>query len=356
LSLVNRPDLKYDIFMELEKKIIATILLIIFLSLIAYANQALFSSLNKEAEAKLFTISKGETVKGVALNLKKENLIKEPYAFIVYVSILGKYSKVQAGEYFLSPQMSVSQIANMFINGETAKEKLAIIEGWDLIDLAEYFQDKNIIDPENFYNLTGAPTETNTNVKKLSEKFDFLKDKPENLSLEGYLFPDTYYFDKNDDAESIIEKALSNFGEKLTPELRNEIKKQKKTIFEIVTMASMIEKEVKTIEDKKIVSGILWKRLNSGMGLQVDATVLYALKKENSKVYTKDTQFDSPYNTYKYQGLPLGPISNPGADSIIAAIYPIKTNYLYYLSAPDGKTIFSKTLEEHNYNKAKYLK
>jgi len=121
-------------------------------------------------------------------------------------------------------------------------------------------------------------------------------------------------------------------------------------------MASMIEKEVKTIEDKKIVSGILWKRLNSGMGLQVDATVLYALKKENSKVYIKDTQFDSPYNTYKYQGLPLGPISNPGADSIIAAIYPTKTNYLYYLSAPDGKTIFSKTLEEHNYNKAKYLK
>jgi UPF0755 protein len=121
-------------------------------------------------------------------------------------------------------------------------------------------------------------------------------------------------------------------------------------------MASMIEKEVKTMEDKKIVSGILWKRMNSGMRLQVDATVLYAQNKEGLKVYTKDTQIDSPYNTYRNDGLPLGPISNPGIDSIIAAVYPTKTAYYYYLSAPDGKTIWAKTLEEHNNNRIKYLK
>ena len=114
--------------------------------------------------------------------------------------------------------------------------------------------------------------------------------------------------------------------------------------------------KIKTLEDKKVVSGILWKRMDNGMRLQVDATILYAQAKEGMKIYIKDTQINSPYNTYRVDGLPLGPISNPGIDSIIAAIYPTKTNYYYYLSAPDGKTIFSKTLEEHNYNKNKYLK
>jgi UPF0755 protein len=149
---------------------------------------------------------------------------------------------------------------------------------------------------------------------------------------------------------------LTNFDSKLTPDLKSEIKRQKKTIFEIITMASMIEKEVKTTEDKKIVSGILWKRMVSGMRLQVDATLLYAQGKETSKTYIKDTQFTSPYNTYRNDGLPLGPISNPGMDSILAAIYPTKTAYYYYLSTTEGKTIFSKTLEEHSYNKNKYLK
>jgi UPF0755 protein len=149
---------------------------------------------------------------------------------------------------------------------------------------------------------------------------------------------------------------LINFDDKITSDLKKEIKNQNKTLFEIITMASMIEKEVKTMEDKKIVSGILWKRMDSGMRLQVDATVLYAQNKEGLKVYTKDTQIDSPYNTYKNDGLPLGPISNPGIDSIIAAVYPTKTAYYYYLSASDGKTIWARTLEDHNNNKIKYLK
>jgi UPF0755 protein len=121
-------------------------------------------------------------------------------------------------------------------------------------------------------------------------------------------------------------------------------------------MASIIEKEVRTLEDKKNVSDVLWRRIESGMPLQSCATVLYALEEKKSSVSTADTQVDSPYNTYKYKGLPIGPISNPGMDSIIAAIYPTKNNYWYYLSSPDGKTHFSVTLEEHNYKKNLYLR
>ena len=122
-------------------------------------------------------------------------------------------------------------------------------------------------------------------------------------------------------------------------------------------MASILEKEVKTTEDKKIVSGILWKRLVNDMSLQIDSTINYITNKSEARVAIKDTKIDSPYNTYKYQGLPLGPISNPGIDSILAAIYPIESPYWYYLSASTtGKTIFSKTLLEHNQAVAKYLK
>jgi len=324
------------------------------LILIIFLISSVFMPSNKEIDAKLFTIEKGQTVKEIALNLKEEKLIKSSNIFIIYAAITGKYSKMQAGEYLLSSQMSVSRIISIFTHGETAKESLTIIEGWDLRDISKYFKDKNIAEEEDFYAIVGNPTGENETVNV--EDYSFLSDKPTKISLEGYLFPDTYYIDKSDDLDSIINKMLINFDDKITSDLKNEIKNQNKTLFEIITMASMIEKEVKTMEDKKIVSGILWKRMNSGMRLQVDATVLYAQNKEGLKVYTKDTQIDSPYNTYRNDGLPLGPISNPGIDSIIAAVYPTKTAYYYYLSAPDGKTIWAKTLEEHNNNRIKYLK
>lgn len=344
--------------MEIDKKIIALISSIIILIFFAAISQAFFSPAGNQAEAVIFTVDKGEAVKEIASNLKDQKIIKSPYAFLIYAGIAGKYSKIQAGEYLLSSKMSVADIIRILSKGETAKENVTIIEGWDLRDINSYLTNKGITTNEGLYSLSGTPAkeEDNANVKELAQRFDFLADKSMKMSLEGYLFPDTYYLDKGDGAEALIEKALQNFGEKMTPEMRNEIKKQKKTIFDIVTMASMIEKEVKTLEDKKIVSGILWKRMDSGMRLQVDATILYEENKAGLKIYTKDTQIDSPYNTYRVDGLPLGPISNPGLDSIIAAIYPTTTPYYYYLSAPDGKTIFSKTLEEHNYNKAKYLK
>ena len=185
---------------------------------------------------------------------------------------------------------------------------------------------------------------------------------PKNLSLEGYLFPDTYYFRKEEGGDgkegikNFVKLMLTNFDKKLTPALRTEIERQKKSIFEIVTTSSLIEKEVRTFDDKKIVSGILRKRLKTGIPLQIDATIVFITGKKTTEISIEETKIDSPYNTYKYKGLPLGPIANPGIESIIAALYPESSEYWYYLSAPDGKTIFSRTLEEHNIAKFKYLK
>ena len=137
---------------------------------------------------------------------------------------------------------------------------------------------------------------------------------------------------------------------------RKETLRQHRTIHQIVTMASLIEKEAVLNTDREIVSGILWKRLNLGIPLQVDATLIFLTGRKNAKVLYADTAIDSPYNTYKYKGLPKGPIANPGLSAIHAALYPKASPYLYYLSAPDGHIIFSRTLKEHNIAKAKYLK
>jgi len=206
---------------------------------------------------------------------------------------------------------------------------------------------------EEIMEVAGFPLIEN-NLQEDFTEFKFLKDKPLDKNLEGYLFPDTYNIEKNDGVKKIVEKMLENFGIKLDSQLREEIQKQGKSVFEIITMASLIEKEVRIYIDKETVSGVLWKRLDSNMPLQVDATIVYVTGKKT--VSKEETKIDSLYNTYKYLGLPFGPICNPGLDSIKAAIYPKESKYWYYLSTLEGETIFSRTLEEHNMNKAKHLK
>jgi UPF0755 protein len=187
----------------------------------------------------------------------------------------------------------------------------------------------------------------------LAQKYSFFSDKPKDAGLEGYLFPDSYLIDSAAANQDIVKQILDNFDKKLTEDLRKEIKKQNRTIFDVLTMASILEKEVKTYDDKQIVAGILWKRADNNLPLEVDSTLLYFLASLHPSLIDKDV--DSPYNTYKHAGLPVGPISNPGKESIMAAIYPENSDYWFYLSAPSGETIFAKTLGQHVINKAKYL-
>lgn len=271
-------------------------------------------------ENKIFSIEKGQNLFLISENLEKEGLIKSKYFFDFYVLIQGKTKQLQAGKYELSSTMSIAQIAKKFVSGDIAKMVVTIPEGFT--------------------------------VKQIEEKLN-LKLPGENL--EGYLFPDTYYFSVDVTGEEVVKIMKENFERKIAP-LKAEIEKQGKTVLEIVTMASLIEKEVKTKEEKELVSGILWKRLKNRIPLQVDATITYITGKKITKIPLEDLQIDSPYNTYKYLGLPPAPICNPGLESILAALYPKESEFWYYLSLPDGKTIFTKTLNEHNFFKAKYLK
>ena len=181
-----------------------------------------------------------------------------------------------------------------------------------------------------------------------------LADKPKSASLEGYLFPDTYRFFKDAKLPDVVNKMIANLENKLTSDLKMAIKNSSFTTYEVLTMASLIEKEVKSDSDREIVSGILWKRLKAKIPLQVDATLVYITGRK--EISDADKKINSPYNTYYYRGLPKGPISNPGLSAIRAAVFPENSPYWYYLSAKDGQTIFSQTLEEHNRNKAIYLK
>jgi len=240
-----------------------------------------------------FLVKNGESIKEIGRNLKKDGLINSQYIFDFYV--LATRKSLKAGEYDLSPSMSVSGIAEKMDLGEVVKKNITIIEGWTVEDIQKYFKEQGI---------------------------DGIVSK----DLEGYLFPDTYEVGPDAKAEDAVAMMQNNFNAKLDSDLKNEIALQEKTISDIVKMASLLEKEVKTYEDKQIVSGILWKRMGIGMPLQVDAA------KE----------------TYNFKGLPSHPICSPGLDSIRAAIYPVKTGYWFYLSAKDGRTIFSKNLAEHN--------
>jgi len=242
----------------------------------------------------LFVIEKGEGSKDIASNLSEEGMIWWNHLFRAYVLTRGTSDKLQAGTYRVSPSMSIFTIAEMFASGDVAKETITIPEGFT---------------SEQIHQKLEGIVEFGSAI--LAER-------------EGYLFPDTYQIPYGLELTQVIEMMTGNFTQK-TAGL--------KITSQIVVMASILEKELKTKEDKEIASGILWKRIRVGMPLQVDVDMW----------------------TYQNRGLPEKPICNPGLDSIKAALNPKDSPYWYYLSKPDGEIVFSKTLEEHNIAKAKYL-
>lgn len=306
--------------------------------------------------SKSIMIEQGLGSRKIGAFLKQGGVIDSKWVFVTYVSLKGVASDLKPGFYIWNDTVTIPELVRDLRRGGTNERAITIPEGWTTREIAEYFLRENIVSQNDFLRLVGKD-----GVSRFRADFSFLTDAPQNAGLEGYLFPDTYRIFRDASLESIVAKTLTNFDRKLTSDLREEITRQKKTIFDIVRMASLIEKEVVSDEDRAIVSGILWKRLRLSIPLQVDATVLYAKSLTShfspltSRVLIEDTLIDSPYNTYKYYGLPPGPIANSGISAIRAAIYPQESDYFYYLSAPDGRTIFSRTLEEHNAAVRKYL-
>jgi UPF0755 protein len=335
-------------FSKISPKFLKKIMLwtgAILLAFFAFVSFEIYFPLNPTShETITYTVQKGWSDTQIANDLQKLRIIRSSFFFKFYLITSLQHSSLQAGKYNLSSRMSAYQIAKAMTHGDAISETLVIPEGWDIEDIGKYLESKQICKQDDFVKAAS---------KDYSGEFDFLKDKPKDIGLEGFLFPDTYKVSGAEGCDGIVLIMISNFDKKLTPEIREQIASQKKTIFDIVTMASMLEKEVKGLTDKKIVAGILWKRLSVGMPLQLDCTVNYITGKSDPGVAIKDSKIDSPYNTYKYKGLPKGPISSPGMDSIIAALNPTKTAYWFYLG--DGITVYSKTAEEHAINRAKYL-
>lgn len=341
-------------------KKISIIIILSFLSLIGFfAIETIFFHTNPKDVDSIFVIEKGESFLEIGENLDQEGLIKNKYPFYFYVVITGKYNKIKAGEYFLSSHESIFIIVKRIIEGDVIKQRITIPEGWNLRDIAWYFENKGMFQAEELFEIVGFPAidmAKSDLPERESFDYDFIKEISDQNSLEGYLFPDTYEITENESLLSIVEKMIDNFDKKLTLEIRQEIENQEKNLFEVVTIASLLEKEVQTKEDKRLVAGILENRLNINMPLQIDATISYITGKKTVEISKEETEIISPFNTYKYKGLPFGPICNPGLESIEAVLDPQDNDYLYYLSTPEGETIFSKTLKEHNFAKVKYLK
>jgi UPF0755 protein len=344
----------------MKKLFFLLVFFILIIFFISYSFLLIYLPLNFPSGEKIVEIEKGRGSREIADFLEKEGVIRSKFFFLLYLFLTRKSSDLKPGFYSFKSPINILQVVEKLVKGDIIKERFTIIEGWNLRDIGLYFEDKGISPAEKFWALAGSPAlnplENNfVPLIDFSKEYEFLADKPKNVGLEGYLFPDTYEFIKGEALENIVRKMLNNFDRKLKPEIREEIQRQGKSIYSVVIMASLLEKEVRTLEDKKIVSGILWKRLENNMPLQVDATITYLTGKKTTRISVEETQIDSPYNTYKHKGLPVAPISNPGLQSILAAVYPQESPYWYYLSTPEGETIFSTTLKEHNIAKAKYL-
>jgi UPF0755 protein len=327
--------------------IIAGILSVITFSGFFYFSYSAEHSRGVSQEAQRFEVKQGENVLELSARLKSTGLIYSRYAFLWEIVREGKAKSLVAGTYELSGNLSITEITFLITEGKIIPRDIRVTfpEGWDVQKMSERLTANNLPGTD-FYVLAEKPN------PKWRKQFYFLADLPEGASLQGFLFPDTYFFDKEDSAETIIEKMLANFGNKINAELRTAAKNKNQNFYAAVILASIVENEVRSENDRKMVSDIFLRRLSLGKPLESDATVKYILGIDKIQHTFEETRVASPYNTYTNTGLPPSPIGNPGLISIRAAIFPEDSSYFYFLSDPKtGETIFSITYDEHLRNK-----
>lgn len=327
------------------KKILIIIIILLIISAVYLGNQI---TATNDLPQSYFTVSKGETVAEISARLKNEQLIGSQFAFKLLAKLKKADSKIVAGEHIIKADSSISEVIDSLISQATInqEDRITLIEGWSNKNIAEYLSGKKIS--------TVADFNSAVEVSQWRDNYSFLSGLKAK-TLEGFIFPDTYRIFKNATAKDIVSKALDNFDLKLTGQMRADIKSQGKTIFEILTMASIVEKEARTSQEMRQVADIFWKRIDKGIGLQSDATVNFVSGRKDTRPSATELAIDSPYNTYKYRGLPPGPICNPGLEAIKAAIYPAKNSYYYFLYGKDGKIYYGRTYDEHLINVRKYL-
>ena len=281
----------------------------------------------------VFTVEPGETASDIALRLKRLGLIRDAELFRLLARSQGADSKLEAGRYELRANMTMGEIIEALQHGPMEEITVTIPEGWRAEQIADKLAEDVSVDPDRFLDL----------VRGGQFDYQFLQDRPAGATLEGFLFPDTYYFPLQPTAQDIIERMLTNFDRRFTIEMRQKAAQREMTIYEVVTLASIVEREAVVAEERPIIAGVFLNRLAKGMTLEACPTVQYALG------YQQDTgqwwktpltleelhRVNSPYNTYLHRGLPPGPICNPGLASMLAVLDPVDTDYLYFLAKGD---------------------
>ncbi len=298
--------------------------------------------------ARTVWIVRGADITAVARQLREMRLIRHADAFRWYARWRGDTERIKAGRYRLSPTMTVGQILDRITSGKQDTEGLVVIpEGFTVRRIAERLAARGILkDADAFLRIAGGGG-------RLDGRLALPFPVPE-TGLEGYLFPSSYDFEPGMKAERVAQIMVNQFEEQFRKPFADEIKRRGRPLHEIVTIASMIEREAEIDKDRPLIAGVIENRLRKGMRLQIDATVLYALGHHKNRVLFRDLRVDSPYNTYRHTGLPPGPIASPGLPSLMAALRPATHDYLFYVAAEDGSHVFARTEAEHNREVARY--
>ncbi len=306
----------------------------------------IFTPPSSEKITKIVYISRGMTLKEVAQILNEHRLISDPDKFIFWTRVLGLTRRIKAGEYQLDTTMSPKEVLNRLIKGITLTYKVTIPEGYNLFQVAKVLSQKGLADEERFIQKAFEP--------QFTASLDI-----EGVSLEGYLYPDTYAFRRGMDEGIILRAMVSRFFSEYNSKFKEPAAETGFSARDVITLASMVEKETSIAQERSLIAAVFLNRLKNGMRLRCDPTVIYGMICEDrfyGNITKKDLKTMTPYNTYLINGLPLGPIANPGNGAIQAVLYPADADYLYFVSKNDGTHHFSRNLKEHNRAVLKYQK
>jgi UPF0755 protein len=282
----------------------------------------------------------------IGRRLSNAGVIRDRLSFRIELVRSGNGRRLQAGEYRFDQPMTVREVIAKIVRGDVYLLPITFREGLTIHEMAALYESRGFGPAGEF--MTAASD------ARPVHAFD-----PAAKDLEGYLFPDTYAMPRQSTPEQLVARMVAGFEKALTPELRAQAEGSGLSVRELVTLASIVEKETGKSEERSLVAAVYTNRLKIGMGLQCDPTVIYALQRAHrydGNLTREDLQFDSPYNTYRYRGLPPGPIAAPGRASLEAAAHPADVPYLYFVSRGDGSHVFATTLDEHNHNVYEFQK
>jgi UPF0755 protein len=294
----------------------------------------------------------GHSTGQIAAILSQKGLIRSPRAFRVWAAAKGIAESMRAGEYSISYGMSAPEIADKMVRGLVVLHPVTIPEGYNISQIAALLEQRGFADPQRFHAALDAAWQSGI----LPAAFTSSRPALVRLSLEGYLFPDTYNLYRGITETELVRAMVGRFKAAFTPAFEERARELKLTPAQVITLASIIEREARVAEERAIISGVFHNRLRVGMTLGADPTVRYVMPDPTRPIRDAERAIDSPYNTYRYAGLPPGPICSPGHASIEAALYPAKVEFYYFVARPDGTHDFSRTYSEHLRKVAKYIK